>query len=501
MKRIAQILFALAVIGLFSGGVVRTWKDKAGQYKDLRAELIKVENGRAHLKRVDGQTIRLALSSLSRYDQLWIQKELKRRAAGGDRPSGPTGSSGTQETEPSGVALTDWPQWRGRNRDGKSSETGLLKAWPPSGPRKLWSASGLGKGFAGVSVVGDRVYTAGRRGSSEYVICLDATSGTQVWAAPLGGGDHTNGTPTVDGNRVYAIGLNGDLVCVDAASGNEIWRRDFQRDFGGKMMSQWGFSESPLVDGDKLVCTPGGNRAMMVALDKESGGMTWAAAMPPVQGKGKDGAGYSSIVISNAGGVKQYVQLVGRGLIGVEADSGRLLWGFNDIANDTANIPTPIILGSHVFSSNGYNAGSVVLKISSMSGRVRATQLYFLPANKLQVHHGGMVYHRGHIYCAHGQGQAFPVCIDVVTGKPTWTPTRGPGTGSAAVAYADGHVYYRYESGVMALVEANPDQYRLKGAFRIATNNDKSWPHPVIANGKLYLRDQDNLHCYDIKSG
>jgi outer membrane protein assembly factor BamB len=173
---------------------------------------------------------------------------------------------------------------------------------------------------------------------------------------------------------VYAVGLNGDLVCVDATSGREIWRKNFARDFGGKMMSQWGFSESPLVDGNNLLCTPGGNRAMMVALDKESGSMVWAAAMPPVQGKGKDGAGYSSIVISNAGGIKQYVQLVGRGLIGVEADSGRLLWGFNDIANDTANIPTPIILGSHVFSSNGYNAGSVVLKISNTWGAMFSRQ-------------------------------------------------------------------------------------------------------------------------------
>jgi hypothetical protein len=143
----------------------------------------------------------------------------------------------------------------------------------------------------------------------------------------------------------------------------------------------------------------------------------------------------------------------------------------------------------------------VVLKISNTSGRVRASQVYFLPANKLQVHHGGMIYHQGHIYCGHGQGQGFPMCIDVVTGKATWPPTRGPGQGSAAVAYADGHIYYRYENGIMALVEANPDQFRLKGAFRIATVNGKSWPHPVISNGKLYLRDQDNLHCYDIRGG
>jgi outer membrane protein assembly factor BamB len=495
MKRLAQALFAMVVIGIFAGATVRTWKDKSGKY-DMKAELVKYENGRVYLKREsDGKTISLSMSTLSRYDQIWVNKEMDRRRTGGDRPKPPADTPEPDEAPSAPSGQTDWPQWRGPNRDGKSAETGLLTSWPADGPRKLWSASGLGRGYASVAVVGDRIYTMGRRGNGESLICLAASSGETVWTAAVGSGDHSNCTPTVDGNRVYGIGLKGDLVCVDTTNGQVIWQKNFARDFGGQMMSQWGFSESPLVDGDKLVCTPGGSRSMMVALNKETGLPIWATQMPPVQGNGKDGAGYSSAVISLAGGAKQYVQLVGRGLIGVNADNGKLLWGYNKIANDTANIPTPIAFSNYAFCSSGYNAGSALLKVSGGE----AQEVYFLPHNQLQVHHGGMILHQGHIFCGHGQSAGYPTCLDLKTGRLTWERGRGPGKGSAAVTYADGHIYFRYEDGIMALVEANPAQFRLKGRFQIATVNDKSWPHPVISDGKLYLRDQDNLHCYDIR--
>jgi outer membrane protein assembly factor BamB len=499
MRRTAQLLFAVLVVALFAGGTVRTWKDKSGKY-NLRAELVKYENARVYLKREsDGRTISLAMKTLSRYDQIWVRKEMERRKGGGSRPPRTTDRPGGGDSPATPSASTDWPQWRGQNRDGKSLETGLLSSWPSSGPAKLWSATGLGSGYASVAVVGDRIYTMGKRGGSEYVICLEADSGRQVWATTVGTGKHCNGTPTVDGNRVYGIGYSGDLVCVSAADGREVWRKDFARDYGGKMMSEWGFAESPLVDGEKLVCTPGGTRGVMVALNKESGGLVWASPMPAVRGKGKDGAGYSSIVVSNGAGVKQYVQLVGRGLIGVDAQSGRLLWGFNDIANDTANIPTPLVAGDFVFGSTAYGGGSALLKLTSTGGRVRASEVYVLGANQMQNHHGCMILHEGYIYCGHGQNQGFPLCIQMSSGRATWGPLRGPGEGSAAVTYADGHLYYRYESGVMALIEANPREFRLKGKFKIATNADKSWSHPVISDGKLYLRDQDNLHCYNVR--
>jgi len=462
------------------------------------AEFVKLEKGRVHLKRVsDGRTITLSLEKLSRFDQVWVEKHLKRKSSGDTRPDGPTRDD--QPGPPAGK--NDWPQWRGKGRDGKSPETGLLDRWVGSGPRRVWSTSGLGRGYAGTAVVGGRVYTMGRRGSSEYMICLDADKGQQLWAATVGKGDHCNCTPTVDGSRVYGIGLNGDLLCADAATGRKVWRKSFADDFDGKMMSQWGFSESPLVDGNKLVCTPGGSRAIMVALDKQTGKPIWATPMPTVEGQGKDGAGYSSIVVSNGAGVRQYVQLVGRGVIGVAADSGRLLWGYNKIANGTANIPTPVVHGDYVFCSNGYGAGSALLKLIRTGRRVTAREVYFLSSKEMQVHHGGMILHDGFIYCGHGQAQGFPLCIEMATGKVAWRPGRGPGTGSAAVSFADGHIYYRYQNGIMALVEATPREFRLKGQFRIATVNGESWPHPVIANGRLYLRDQNDLHCYDITGG
>jgi outer membrane protein assembly factor BamB len=238
----------------------------------------------------------------------------------------------------------------------------------------------------------------------------------------------------------------------------------------------------------------------MAALDKKTGAVLWTTPMPPVQGKGKDGAGYSSIVISNAAGVKHYVQLAGRGLIGVHAETGKLLWGYNKIANDTANIPTPIVFRDYVFCSTGYQTGAAFLKLSRSGTGVTAQEVYFVPHDKLQVHHGCMILHGAYIYCGHGNNQGFPVCWDLKANRAAWGPLRGPGSGSAAVTYADGHIYYRFENGIMALVEANPQEYRLKGTFRIATVNGKSWPHPVISDGKLYLRDEDNLHCYDVKN-
>jgi len=502
MARFCQVVAAVLCVVVFSAGYPRTWRDITGEH-NIRAEYVKFEKGEVHLKREsDGRIIKLAMDKLSRYDQRWVKNRLKKERAGevpksSDRTDELDDTPGT--SAPSSTAY-DWPQWRGKNRDGKTNEVGLLKSWPSSGPTKLWSASGLGKGWASVAVVGDRMYTMGSRNNREYMICLNESDGSQIWVAPVGTADHTNCTPTVDGDLVYGIGLSGDLVCCNAADGKEVWRKNFARDFNGKMMSQWGFSESPLVDGDYLVCTPGGPEAIIAAIEKTTGRVAWTTPLPPMVGKkGKDGAGYSSIVISNGAGVKQYVTLVGRGVIGVAASNGRLLWGYNDIANDTANIPTPLVWDDYVFCSSGYDAGSALLRLSKTGTRIAASKVYFLTGKQMQVHHGGMILHNGNIYCGHGNNNGFPLCINAMNGQANWGPQRGPGSGSAGVTYADGHIYYRYENGIMALVEATPDAFKLKGTFRIATVNGKSWPHPVIANGKLYLRDEDDLHCYDIK--
>lgn len=401
----------------------------------------------------------------------------------------------------------NWPQWRGPQRDGVSTETGLLASWPAGGPPKLLTVTGLGRAFSSVAVAGGRIYTMGDRASGQYVIALDEETGKQVWATRIGNvynsPDDFNGprgTPTTDGELLYAIGTEGQLVCLETATGRERWRKSLERDFDGQMMSGWNWSESPLVDGDRVVVTPGGGKAGIVALEKISGKEIWRSAVPRFGPRGNDGAGYSSIVISNGGGVKQYVQLMGRGVLGVRASDGRFLWGNNEVANNIANISTPLVSGNFVFASTSYDAGSVMVELSpAPEGRATATKKYFISPGVFQNHHGGFVLIGGHIYGGHGLSQGFPVCIELATGKSMWQRARGAGTGSAAVVAAEGHVYFRYQNGMVALVEASPAGYKEKGSFQIPNPHTLSWPHPVIAGGRLYLREQDALHVYNIK--
>ncbi len=397
------------------------------------------------------------------------------------------------------VRQGNWPQWRGPNRDGISTETGLLKEWDDDGPPLVWQIDGLGSGYGSVSVADGRIYVMGNREGGEHVIALNAVDGSRLWSTKMGTGGHSNCTPTIDGDRVYAVGLDGDLACLDVENGKLIWSKNYGRDFKGRMMSTWGFSESPLVDGDRLICTPGARDAILAALDKRDGSVIWKTTMPGnVGSRGGDGAAYSSVVISNGAGVKQYVQLVGRGVIGVRADDGKLLWAYNRIANGTANIPTPIVHGDYVFTSTGYDTGAALLKLSRDGDGVKAEEVYFLEQDVMQNHHGGMILLGDHIYCGTGHNNGFPLCIEMLTGKVAWRPDRGPGRESAAIAYADGNLYFRYQDGTMALIEANPMEYVVKGSFRLASRQHESWPHPVIAGGRLYLRDWDVLMCYDI---
>lgn len=394
----------------------------------------------------------------------------------------------------------DWPAWRGPNRDAISPETGLLGEWTEEGPPLLWQAEGLGKGYASISIAAGRIYTMGQRQKACYLTGLDLKDGSELWATEVGKGS-PNCTPTVDGNLVYALSRDGELLCAKADSGEVVWRKSYSGDFGGRMMSGWGYSESPLVDGDWLICTPGAQDAMLAALDKKTGEVVWKAAMPEDVGKsGRDGAAYSSPVISHGAGVKQYVQLVGRGVIGVRAADGQTLWSYNQVANGTANIPTPIVKDDYVFCSTGYGTGAALLKLVKSGDGVDAEEVYFIPGNKLQNHHGGMILLGDYIYMGNKHNNGFPVCIKMLTGEIVWEPGRGPGSGSAAILYADGNLYFRYEDGTMALIGAQPDEYRLKGHFKLASINGKSWPHPVIAGGKLYLRDQDVLMCYDVRN-
>lgn len=409
------------------------------------------------------------------------------------------------DQRPNTKSAADWPQWRGPRRDGISPDTGLLNSWPKEGPPLVWKAGGLGRGFSSLAIADGRIITMGDLADGQYVLALSQADGKPVWKTRIGDVWEPQGyagprcTPTIDGPRIYALGPHGDLVCLEAASGKELWHRKLAADFGGRMHSGWGFSESPLVDGDRLICTPGGAEAAIVALDKKSGSEIWRAAVPALGDKGGDGAAYASIVIGNGGGRKQYIQLMGRGVVSVDAENGKFLWGYNRVANPTANIPTPVVMGDYVFCSSGYQTGAALLKLSPDGDGVRAEEVYFLDAKTFQNHHGGMIVLGDYLYTGHGHNAGAPTCLAWKTGDVAWRHNRGPGTGSAAVAYADGNLYFRFENGVMALIGATPEGYQEKGSFQIPDVGNPSWSHPVVIGGRLYLREQDALLVYDVK--
>ena len=491
MKRIFLASTFVVVLTVSSLLLARTWTDRSGSFS-VEAELVEYADGIAVLKKEDGTVIRVPLNKLSFDDQKWLREELKRRRAADTETTGGQVAAENSSSSDTG----DWPRWRGPKNDGISPETDLLESWPEEGPPVDWSVRGLGDGFSSVSIANGKIYTMGRKDGATQLVCRSAEDGSELWMTRVGGGDRPNCTPTVDveANLVFGLSHGGDLLCANATSGEEVWRKSYKDDFGGRMMSGWGYSESPLVDGDALICTPGGDKAVVVALNKKTGELLWAA-----QQGGLGGAGYASPIISNGAGVKQYLTLTGRGLIGVAAENGQVLWHYDRIANGTANIPTPIVKGDFVFASTGYgDGGSGLIKLARNGRGVGFQQIYYKKADELQNHHGGMVMLGDYIYMGHGHNNGFPVCIDAATGRAVWGPERGAGGNSAALVAADGHLYFRYQNGIMALVEATPKGYNLKGKFRIKSVNGESWPHPVIAHGKLYLRDQDELHCYDI---
>lgn len=253
-----------------------------------------------------------------------------------------------------------------------------------------------------------------------------------------------------------------------------------------------GYSSVAVSDGRIYAMGNRGGAEELIAFDEKTGDLLWSTRV----GNGRD----CNCTPTVSGGVKQYVTLVGRGVISVAAEDGKPLWHYERVANGTANVPTPIVKDDYVFCSSGYDeGGSALLKIEKQGTRVAVREVYYRRNNELQNHHGGMILIGDHIYMGHGHNNGFPVCINMLTGQPAWGPLRGPGRDSAAIAAADGHLYFRYQDGTMALIEATPARYNLKGQFRIASVNGQSWPHPAIANGKLYLRDQDELHCYDIR--
>lgn len=479
IKQIASVLFICNFPFVLLAQEFREFTGANGN--KINAAIVKVEGQDVTIKmKSHPQPITLPLSKFSEPDQTFLKS-----------------------WKPKSEVTGDWYQWRGPNRNGHSSETGLLDNWDEK-PELVWRTKGLGKGYSSVVISKDRIYTLGNIDDQTNLICRKLSDGSEVWQTAFGSGGNPTCTPTVDPATGYIYGLTnkggGTLVCIDG-EGKEVWKTNYKDDFGGKMMSGWGFSESPLVDGDHLICSPGADNALIAALNKKTGTVIWKTNAPDsdLGEAGKAGAGYGSVVISNAGGIKHYVQMVGRGLVGVSAEDGTLLWNYNRIANRTANAPTPVISGDYVFGSSGYNdGGSALVKLSANGDRIKVSEQYYKDNKDLQNHHGGMILVDNHLYLGHGHNNGFPACIDLKSGKLKWEIGRGPGSGSAAITYADGHLYFRYENHIMALFKANPEKLELVGEFKIDSSNDKSWPHPVIYQGKLYLRDQDELLCYNI---
>jgi outer membrane protein assembly factor BamB len=391
----------------------------------------------------------------------------------------------------------DWPQWQGPDRNAISHETGLLKKWPKDGPKLVWKVEKLGGGYSGPSVSARRVFGMSFRAPDEVVWALDEATGKELWSTRIAeakrarmpqGGEGSRCTPTVDGNLLYALGENGDLVCLETATGKERWHKNLVSDFGGNM-PDWGYSESPLVDGEKVIVTPGGSDATLMALDKKTGETLWKA---PVPESGR--AHYSSVIAADVDGQREYIQFLQKGVVGVSAKDGSMLWHFEAAANRVSNISTPIYSDHFVFAASAYGTGGALAKID---GGSKAEVVY--ATKKMKNHHGGIILVDGYLYGANGGNGETPslVCLDFKTGNVMWEEQKA---GKGSLAYADGCLYYRDENGPILLIEANPQKYVELSRFNQPERSKaKAWPHPVLANGKLYLRDQNVLFCYDVK--
>ncbi len=398
----------------------------------------------------------------------------------------------------------DWPTFRGPERSATSPDTGLLTQWPETGPELIWQTAGAGRGYSSLAIADGRIYTLGDAPSTagdedEYLVCFDQQSGKPAWkmktGAPWTDGKPTwqssRSTPTVDGDRVYVVTPFGVLVCAKT-DGSELWRRDLMKEFEGNKADGWGYSESVLIDGNNVICTPGGPKHTMAALDKRTGETRWTTAR-----EGDRGAGHASIVVSTVSGTRVYVQSTGSGAMGVRASDGKLLWTF-DIDQTTAVIPTPIVRGDLVFFVAGYGRGGALLKqVPDGADAIKIETIYPLKPD-LGNKHGGVVLVGDYLY-GDSEDRGIPYCADLMTGDVKWK-SRGSGRDSASMVAADGHLYIHHADGTMTLAKASPDEFQEVGAFKLPGSGERpSWSHPVVLDGKLYVREGDVILCYNLR--
>ncbi len=398
-------------------------------------------------------------------------------------------------------AEPDWPQFRGPKRDGLSPDTGLLKKWPAAGPAVVWKSDDVGFGFSSVAIQGDTVVTMGDLGKDGcHLIAVSRAAGKKRWQYRVGDGGGGGGypgprsTPSIDGDLVFGLGQYGVLVAVSLTTGAEVWRTNLAKDHGGQP-GGWGYAESVLIDGDHLICTPGGSTATVLCVNKNDGTAVWKGVV-----KGGAPAGYSSVVVSFAAGVKQYVTLLGDSLVGFAAKDGALLWRYGDTKDrfhgNTANIPSPVVSGDQLFVTAGYDRGAALLTLFGRGGAVGVKEEYW--TDKLRNKHGGVIQVGDYLYGdLDDTGKIW--CAAAKTGQIAWT--RGDkldAGGSASMTYADGLLFVRYQNGWVTLVDADPTKYALLSSFRVPNGRGNSWAHPVVIGGKMYVREKETVWCYDV---
>ena len=403
------------------------------------------------------------------------------------------------------VKAQDWPQWRGANREGVSKETGLNLNWSDKKPSLLWTFRQAGAGFSAPVIIGTTLYGQGGADGSDFAFALDTQTGNLKWKQNLGElsvierGDGPRGSVTVDGDKLYLIRGAGIIHCLSATDGKMLWQKHFKNDFNGAMMSNWGYSESPLVDGNVVICTPGGSDGAMIALDKNTGAVVWRSK------EWTDQAAYSSAIIADVDGLRQYVQQSGNGVAGISAKDGKLLWKIENAAYRTAVIPTPIFRNNMVYVTNGYNGGCIGIQLTKNGESIKADTIY---TNRvISNQHGGVVLINGYIYGFSENPSTSWVCQNMKTGEIVWSAKGqevGVGKGSV-LGINDRLLLFDMQTGVLAVVAASPDGWKEFGKItipertKISTQDNQLWTHPVIANGKLYVRDHDLLFCYDMK--
>ncbi|MDG2467638.1 MAG: PQQ-like beta-propeller repeat protein [Pirellulaceae bacterium] len=396
-----------------------------------------------------------------------------------------------------GVTADDWPQWRGPNRTDVSNEAGLLKSWPADGPKRDWLSKAGGLGYSGFSVVGNHLFTMGLEigGDDEFVVCLDVKNGETKWKTNVakifknGWGDGPRSTPTIDDGHCYVVSGNGVVACLKSSDGTVVWEKTMQ-DLGGKTPF-WGYCESVLVDGKNMICTPGGKDGAVVALNKKTGEIVW-------QSKDfQDGAQYSSPIKAVINNQPQYIQLTMKSLVSLSPVDGSVLWK-SDWPGQTAVIPTPIVKGNRVYVSSGYRVGCMSVEVAADNSVKQVWK------NQVMVnHHGGVILVGEHLFGYSDGRKGGWTCQSFADGEQVWAENKALSKG--AIAYADGKFYCLSESkGEVVLIDAAVEGWKEAGRFKLEpqtenrSNRGKIWVHPVIANGKMFLRDQELIYCYDI---